>query len=74
MVTDNKAASFFAYVNVNIPNLTLQEKENLQLHYNQVDTRNLVLGVGSTLPLINKRPTVLLNKRKRNVYYINILK
>lgn len=23
----NKAASFFAYINVNIPNLTLQEKK-----------------------------------------------
>lgn len=28
----NKAASFFAYVNANIPNLTLQEKKkNLQI-------------------------------------------
>lgn len=36
----NKAASFFLpMLNVNIPNLTLQEKKISELHNNQVDTR-----------------------------------
>lgn len=43
----NKAASLFAYVNVNIPNLSLQEKKVSKLHYNQVDT-GLRCGVYSS--------------------------
>lgn len=52
-------ASFFAYINVNIPTLTLQEKKNLQIALLPGRYKNLALGVGSTLPLINKRITVL---------------